>query len=239
MKRNLISLVLALTAVAATAVAVQGALVLADGTRLEVTRATVENGLVYATFANGSMQAFPVEDVDLVASELLPAPAATPAAKRAPTIADAQATVTGDGVITTDDDVEHVTLVEPAAAVAEDEKKPESPATSLLISDVQRQIAAGMANISGKVKNAGRASVAFITLTATALEGEREAGKGSTTITQELKPQAEVGFALTFPVEGLVDNIQLRAQAVVTDFDFSQLPAPTPAPREETPPSGG
>jgi len=204
-------------------------LVLANGTRMEIAKASIEGKLVYVTFASGQMQAYPVEEVDLQASGLLPevVPEEKPE-KRTRNIADARSPDTGrSGATITDQDVGHV---DPTAATPEKQEEAQEtgeavPAVSLRISDTKQQIAGNVINLTGKVQNSGTETVAMIMIIAKAVDEKGvEIGKGSTSISQELAAGEEIVFAVSFPFQGRIADIKVSAQASMANFEFMNKP---------------
>lgn len=225
----LATMVLFLVAAGAAAEEVAG-LVLKDGTHMVVKAASVENHLVYATFADGRMQAYPVEEVDLAASGLLPevVEAADKPLKRGRALADATSKPTGvaPAITITDQDVGHV---DPMAGLEEDENEaPAGSSAALAITGTKHQIAGNVVNVTGKVVNVGSETVASITVLARAINASGEfGGSGSTTISEEIKPEDGVVFALSFPVLGDVADIEVSARAIMASFDFMKVESET------------
>jgi hypothetical protein len=217
----------------AGAVAAEGerSVVLSGGKTVFVTEAVVEGGMVYLTFASGQMQAYPVEEVDLAASGLLPdAPEAdeAEAAKKPRSIADATAKTTDQASVKiTDKDVGHVKAPPAEATEEEADEEDAAAAAALLIANLQRELRGSMVTLTGTVKNVGTKAVTAVTLRAEAKDREGgTAGSGTTTISDEVPPQGEVGFSLSFPFEGEIADIQIRAVAAVAAFDFSAAEPP-------------
>ncbi len=200
-----------------------GVLVLTDGTQLEVASASVEGKLVYVAFETGQMQAYPIEEVDLQASGLVPeAVVADTPKKKTRNIADARSPETGrSGATITDQDVSHV---KPGVPVDEKAEEGEAAtAVALAISKTKHQIAGNIVNYTGVVHNAGTETVSMITVTATAVDAAGVTiGKGSTSIAREVPPGKDIAFAVSFPFDGRIANILTSARATMANFNFTE-----------------
>jgi len=225
---------------ATVAVVSADTVVLKAGTTLEVEKAQVQGGRVFLTFANGRMQAYPVEEVDLEASGLAPKEEAEDTAEKPhKKLVSLSEAVSPEGaesrLMVTDGDVQHVrpgAAAEAQEGEGEGEAKPGAAAASLLVSGLSQQITGSMVDLSGTVKNNGGKPVASITLEALATDREgNQVGRGTTVISQELAPNASIGFTMSFPLSGEVGDIRVRASAAVADFDLTPVQAP-PEPQE-------
>jgi len=232
---------------ASAAVVWADTVVLKAGPTIEVEKAEVEGGRVLLTLANGRMQAYPVEEVDLAASGLLPTEdaqgaAATPR-KKLVSLSDAVSSeVTEARLKVTDEDVLHVipgSEVKAEGAEGEGEQKPGAATASLLVSGLSQQITGSMIDLSGTVKNNGGNPVSSITLEALATDkAGNQVGRGTTVISSELAPDASLGFTMGFPVSGEVADVRVRASAVLADFDLTPVqPPPQPSPQPSPQPA--
>ena len=212
--------------------------VLAGGAEIEVARAAVQGGLVYLTLADGRMQAYPVGDVDLVASGLAPAAGAESVkdaekAVRPRSMTEAQSRTTGKARLAiTDDDVAHVRRDRRRPGGGDEgeeeaEGAANAPRAALLVSGLSQEINRGLLNLSGTVQNSGSKPVSTITLEARAENAEGgTAGHGTTVISQQLEPEQSVSFTMSFPVDGAVTNVRVRASAAIADFEMEPVEPP-------------
>ncbi len=203
-------------------------LVLTDGTSLDISKASVEGKLVYVAFESGQMQAYPIEEVDLQASGLVPEAAVKEVRrKNVPTIADARSPDTGrTGTTITDGDVSHVKPSEQTPEIEETKEGETAPPVALAISDTKQQIAGNVINYSGMVLNVGTETVGMITVKVSAVNDKGVSiGEGSTTITREVVSGNSVAFAVSFPFEGRIAEIITGARATLANFSFAEKKA--------------
>jgi hypothetical protein len=213
-------------------------LVLNNGSTMEAAEVSLQQGLVYVTFANGRMQAYPAEEVDLVASGLVAASEGVTEAAESPPVglAGAISAATEEArVMLTDADVAHVGpgVEEGEEGEGEDEAATGPRTAALLVSGLRQEISGAMMDLSGTVTNSGDQGVANITISADAVSSEgATSGRGTTNVAQELPPGGSVNFTMSFPVQGPVSDVRVRASAAVADFEFRPVTA-EPAPAEE------
>ena len=223
--------------IATAAVVSADTVVLKVGATLEVEKAQVQGTRVFLTFANGRMQAYPVDEVDLEASGLAPKEDADADRVRPRTklvsLSDAVSPEAAESRLkVTDDDVQHV---RPGLQVTDEEeegeRKPSTAGASLLVSGLSQQITGSMVDLSGTVKNNGGKPVSLITLEALATDREgNQVGRGTTVISSELAPDASIGFTMSFLLSGEVGDIRVRASAAIANFDLTPVqPPPEPA----------
>jgi len=205
-------------------------LVLKGGKTLQVSKAAVRNGMVLVTFADGRMQGYQLEDVDLAASGLVPSkkPAQEEVRTQSvPKLSLAQRATAARFQIT-DADVEHVERPAPGeqAPAATGGQKGAQPA-SLQVSNLRQEISKGVLKLSGTLQNTGANPVSSITVEAVAEDaGSKPSGRGTTVVSQQLAAKGSAPFSMSFPVSGPVYNVKVRALASVASFNLGKVPAP-------------
>lgn len=226
--------------VLAPAAVAEDLLVLKDGSSLEVETMTVRGGRVEVRLPDSNQfVAYSVSDVDLEASGLAPTPPATAYTSNQKPVrggfdaAIAPPTDNQDGVTITDQDVEHVR--QPQEDEDEGETAPPARVTSLLVSNLQRQVSPnGVLTVTGRVTNSGNVPVSAISITGDAEDGDGASlGRGTTGISSALDAGEVAEFSIAIPVSGAVANVKVSAIAAVSEFTFEQVAAPQGDSEEE------
>jgi len=210
-------------------------LVLNNGDTIQATVNRRDGSFLYITLASGGMQAYPIEDVDLEASGLVP-----PADEQQPATKDKQdkasaftkATVSeeeGAAVEITDKDVGHVRPPRPGGEESESPK----PEPAVAVEGMSTSFNQGSVVITGNVVNHGGVAVKHIVLDGIALgPADENKGQGSVSLDKTLEAGQSVGFSMSIPVEGEVANVRVRASAAVADLGTP----PPPSEGKQAPP---
>jgi len=224
----------AVVLVAAGAGAEEAAVVvLQGGQEIPVASVKVTGSFVYLTLPNGQMQAYPVEDVDLELSGLLPEPVQTTETQPTsqPTGIAAAQSSGGDeaSLVITDADVDHVM---PASAEGSSEENAGSGLPNPLeVKDIRKRTYGGMLRLSGTVVNTGADPVSDITLVAQAMDKQGEEIGTKSEPVAALPPGATANFNMRFPVKGAVADIKVEAHGVATGPPGPRTPQRQQAPQ--------
>jgi hypothetical protein len=154
------------------------------------------------------MQAYPIEEVDLVASGLVeeadPETAAERRVTRRQNLADARAQTTDRARLKISDaDVDHVS---PAETVAGDEEGP------LVVAQLRHKKTGDQVKVTGVVTNRGERTATRIRVDVVAFDAEEKAlANGSVTLPRALAPGGSAPFSLT--LVGLHQEATIRGRA--------------------------
>jgi hypothetical protein len=199
-------------------------LVFKNGSTMDVVSATVNRGSVVIKLANGQIQQFETNDIDLEASGLVQQAAqsskANPKKWVAPKLTMPDERADAPGLTISDQDVRHVRPStggdqgnDDGKSDEDDEETPSGP-PPLRVSGVTQSTNDNGVTVSGTVTNDGIFDLEQTTITGVALDADgKTLGQGSVGLASVLGQGASRKFSLIIPVTGEVDSVKVGASA--------------------------